>query len=361
MANENESTQNDVTPHDDSGGISDAELIGMLGLGEDLAGGGDEGIDDFDSAEDEEDAGGDNDSEDEADDADDDDAEDSEENDDAESEEDGESDEEEADEEESEEEEEEPLPKSVKDLQKRVHTLTKRAKGAEEERESFKTEVSELKAKLEKAAPVILQPGPQDPMADLLTEEAVNERLSQMRTFRKWCLDNLEGGTLKDAKGEDVELDAKAVRQRLNRTDELINEHGPERINYLRLLHNVEADARKVYAALFDDKTEDSKIASSFLRTIPEIMRLPNFQLIIGDAIRGMRERLKEAEAAKGKKPGVKKEEEKAKPKKKAPRAISPAPAKSTTSKKANTSKAGRNFMATGSKHDLEAMVLASL
>lgn len=353
---------------DDSGGVSDAELIGILGLGADLTGGGEGDDDAADDGESDADADGENDGDDEGDDADDDDAGDSgEKDDDAGSEEDDESDEDKDDDDEPEEEEEEKLPKSVVALQKRVNTLTKRAKGAEAEVEVLREESAALNAKLEKAAPTILQPGPGNPLSDLMTVEAVEDRLAVMKSAKRWCLDNLEGGTVKNAQGEDVELDAKAVRQRLAYVEDVLTEHGPARVEYLRAQETFERENRKSFPALYKDGSEDHRVMSSFLRVCPEIMRLPNYRTIIGDAIRGMRERLKEAgsgkaEAGSGKGDGKRTLEKKAAVKRDpAPRAIAPAPAKSTTSGKAKASRAERSFMASGSKGDLEAMVLSSL
>jgi len=353
---------------DDSGGISDAELIGALGLSEEL--GGAEGDDDGDldegdgDASDDADAGGENDSDDDGDDADDEDADsDQEDGENDDSEKGDESDDEDEEDADGEEEELEKLPTSVKALQKRVNKLTSRAKSAEEARTGLETEVKDLKEKLEKAAPVMLQPTGTDPLSDLMTPEAVNDRVGQMKQLREWCLENLEGGTVNNGK-EDVELSAKDVRKRLTYAEQIINEQAPARLQYLQQLGSCEKMAREIFPALFDDKTEDSKIASNFLRACPEIMRLPNYQTIIGDALRGMRVREKEAEAAKAKKPGEKKDAEKKKapvPKAKAQRAIAPAPAKSTTNTKAKASRSERQFMQSGNKADLENMILSSL
>lgn len=360
MANE---TDNASAGAAGSGELTDDEILAGFGLDGDAneLDVTEDGVDTSEDEESEDDAGGENDGEgDEADDASEDDAEDSEaeSDDDAEESEDEESEEEDGDDEE----EGEKLPRSVEALQKRVNKLTARAKGAEAERDQVRAQVTELQTKLEKAAPVVLQPGPGNPLADLTTEEAVVSRLEQFKALKRWCRENPEGGTLKNAKGEDVEVDAKGVRQRLDYADEMLTEYGPSRLQFLKLEQSVEPAARKAYPALFEDGSEERKIMDSFLRVCPELLRLPNYRLIIGDSIRGMRERTK-AETA-GKKPGVateKSEKAKAPEKKPAPRAIKPAPARTTTQQKATTSKHMKDFTRTGDKRSLENWVLSTL
>ena len=353
MANESESATKEV-----AGDLTDEEILAGFGFGEDvndLTGGDDDTADDEES---EADAGGENAGEDDdADDADDEDAEDSEDEGDDDSEEEEDSDEEEDDDQE----EDEKLPKSVEALQKRVGTLTKRTKTAEAERDQARAKVADLQTKLEKAAPTVLQPNPHNPLADLTTEEAVQTRLEQFKALKRWCRENPDGGTLKNAAGEDVELDAKAVRQRLDYAEEVLTDYGPARLQFLKMEQTAEPVIRKAYPALFEDDSEDRKIMDNFIRVCPAILTFPTWKLVIGDSIRGMRERLKE-EKEKEKKPGVDpKKKEPTKEKKPAPRAIKPAPAKTITQKKAKTSKKLNDFMQTGSKSALTDWVESTL
>lgn len=366
MPNEHDDTESNETL-DGLAGITDADILSAYGSDLDTSDdvdGDDETLTDEESGDD---ADGDNDGEDsDSDDAADADAgDDDNESGDDDSEEDDASDDEESDDTEDQDKDGK-MPKGVPALQKRVGKLTKRLTEATTERDQIRAQVTELQTKLEKAAPTVLQPMPGNPLSDLTTETAVMERVEVMKSLKKWCRDNPEGGTLKDAQGKDVEIDAKGVRQRLDYADEVLTEYAPQRLQHLKLEQSIEPELRNAYPSLFEDGSEDRKLMDSFLRVCPELMRVPNYKLIIGDSIRGMRERMKTAKQAAEKKPGVDKAPAKDKAKapeakKPAPRAITPAPAKSTTQGKATTTKRQQDFMKTGSKDALTAFIESTL
>ena len=271
-------------------------------------------------------------------------------------------DEDQEDEPEEEEEEEQAKPKAgIKEkMQRRIDKLTAIRK--------------DLEAKLESAQPVTLAPSEEDPLSDLTSEEAVQERLAGIRKLRRWCLENLEGGEIVDSKGHSVDLSARQVRERLARSEDLIQHYGPQRLEYLRTLRSFDSVGRKAYPALYDSTSEESKIANNFLRLNPQILRLPNYQLIIGDAIRGMRARQAEETqagksgskatgtsggngalkaAASGARPGPRF----------APRAIKPGATARQQSAKGNaaTTRLEREFLGTGDKNTLTALIASTL
>src|SRR5258705_2702334 len=172
-------------------------------------------------------------------------------------------------------------PKGVREMQKRIDTLTARSKGLEEAN-------AELKKQLEGAHPV-LAPTMEDPLADLNSSQDVVDRMHAMADLREWCIRNWDGGEWQTKEGEMKELSASDVRERYVRSSAIVERHGPARIQYLEQRSKYDVIARQAYPSLFDSNSVDSQIANAFLRQNPGIARLPQYVLIIGDAIVGGR------------------------------------------------------------------------
>lgn len=247
--------------------------------------------------------------------------------------------------EETDEAEESKPPKGIADMQKRIDKITAVRKSLEEEN-------SALKAQLQSAQPIKLAATADDPLADLNSPQEIQERVDQMVTLTDWCYENLDGGEAEGSDGKVIEYTAKDVRQRLATAQKMLNIHIPARLQYLRELTGWQNATRAVYPTLFDSKSQDSQIANQFLRECPAIMKSPRYQMIIGDAIRGMRDRLAKQEAAKT-------------PKKEpiAPRATKPSqPAQRVASKQTNGNpRLARKFEQSGRVDDLAALIESTL
>jgi len=182
---------------------------------------------------------------------------------------------------------------AVKKLQKRVNKLTARMKSAEEERDA-------LKAQLAQATAPHLTPTADNPLASLDTEEKVNDYVRRMESVREWCLDNMDGGEVEGKDGSSRSLSAGDVRRHLAQAERGIKEDAPKRLAYLRERGSIGAEARKAYPQMFDGATVQSQMFNAFVSQFPDIVKLPNYEMIIGDAIAGMAFRMAAAEKAKG-------------------------------------------------------------
>ena len=240
----------------------------------------------------------------------------------------------------------EEVPKGIREMEKRIGKLTARSKGLEEENAG-------LRSQLEKAQPITLQPSAEDPLANLTDAQAVVEQVKLMHAFKAWAVKHWDGGEAKDQNGNPRELNAEEVRENYNRAEEIIF-HAPQRLEYLARKERFDGLCKEVYPELFDAKSPESQVAWAFVRENPGILRLPQYALIIGDAIRGGRLREEEQKAKKAK-------AEAARPTlgrpttapKLAPRAISPGAAKTVRGNGA--AQALQRFQETGSKRDLDA------
>jgi hypothetical protein len=128
----------------------------------------------------------------------------------------------------------------------------------------------------------------------------------------------------------------------------------PARRQYLAQRETYQHEARAAYPELFQEDSQARQMMLATLRAYPAIAKLPNLELIVGDAIRGQAVRFQQAEAtakARATKPAAK-----AAPAKPAvaPKVVSPSAAPKTKTKadplevlkKSGNRDAAENFVA---------------
>lgn len=250
-------------------------------------------------------------------------------------------------------------PAAVRKLTKRVDKLTARAKSAEEQANTLQAELAAARDALTKAQPIVLQDAA-DPLGDVTTADALESRLAAANTV----LDNVPDLIAKaDMEGE-VEVPMgdgstrKFTKQELQerlRVARQILKAEPARRNYLAQRETFQQEARQVYPELFQDESPARKMMLSTLQAYPGIAKLPNLELIIGDAIRGQALRFQQAEAM-AKKSAATKPKAPAAPAKTAvaPKVVSPSAAPKTKTKadpldqlkKSGNRDAAENFVA---------------
>jgi hypothetical protein len=247
---------------------------------------------------------------------------------------------------------------AVRKLTKRVDKLTARAKSAEEQSASLQVELAAARDALTKAQPIVLQDA-SDPLADVITAEALEGRIAAANTV----LDNVPDLIAKaDMEGE-VEVPmgdgstrkfTKAELQDRLRVARQILKAEPARRQYLAQRETYQHEARAAYPELFQEDSQARQMMLATLRAYPAIAKLPNLELIVGDAIRGQAVRFQQAEAtakARATKPAAK-----AAPAKPAvaPKVVSPSAAPKTKTKadpldllkKSGNRDAAENFVA---------------
>jgi len=194
-------------------------------------------------------------------------------------------------------EEDAPAPTQDK-LLKRIDKITAKRREAEERAEQLETEISDLRAKFDAAPPITLAPTPADPLADVESPEALEERISIAKKVRKWALENLEGGTVTNAQGEEVYHEPAQVRQYLANADEMLTEHAPKRREWLTQRQAVLPEARTAYPALFQTGSPEQAMYRETLKAYPALKNIPNLEMVIGDAIEGQKLRFARQQAA---------------------------------------------------------------
>ena len=191
--------------------------------------------------------------------------------------------------------EEEKTPTAEK-LLKRIDKITSKRRQAEERAETLETEVSELRAKLEASTPVQITPSPSNPLADVETSDQLDDRISTAKKIRAWAIKNLEGGTVQNASGEEVYYEPSQVREYLATADELLTEHAPKRKEWIAQRDMVMPETKQFYPALFKVGTQEHDMLKATLKEHPYLRNLPHLEMIIGDAMEGMKMRFARAD-----------------------------------------------------------------
>jgi len=206
-------------------------------------------------------------------------------------------------EEEPEEDAPEPAPeKSVQKLSKRVDKLTARAKSAEEQAAALESELAQTKEALAKAQPIIVQDAA-DPLADIQDAATLEARLSAANTV----LDNvpdllakaeIEGGEVEVPMGNGAvqKFTSAQLRERLNMAKAIVRGESNKRA-YFAQRETYIAEARHSYPEIFQEGAPLRKVMQESLRAHPALAKLPNLELIIGDAMRGQALRFQQLEA----------------------------------------------------------------
>ena len=177
------------------------------------------------------------------------------------------------------------LPKGVK---KRIDKLSAKRREAEAEVERLKQEVERLSQEANKPAQT---PTADNPYAHLGSIDEVNREVEQAKQIRRWCELNPDGAVVKGKDGNETEYSAEEIRQIKLRAMDAIEEHLPKRVQYLQNYNQFEQVATKEYPWWKDKSARERQIAETFLKSFPEIQKFPDYKMVIGDYIRGVKAR----------------------------------------------------------------------
>jgi len=177
------------------------------------------------------------------------------------------------------------LPKGVK---KRIDKLSAKRREAEAEVDRLKSEVERLSQEANKPAQ---SPKFDNPYTNLNTLEEVNREAEQAKQIRRWCEMNPDGAIVNDANGNETEYTSEEIRRIKVKTLDALEEHLPARAKYLENYFQVEQVAVKEYPWWKDRSSSERQIADSFLKHFPEIARFPDYKMVLGDYIRGVKNR----------------------------------------------------------------------
>jgi hypothetical protein len=183
-------------------------------------------------------------------------------------------------------------PKGIEKLEKRIDKLTRRRKEAESAAESLRAENEALKGEVEKRSAIKLEPTADDPLSDLDSMSELEAKVSAAKKVRAWALANPDGATVTNPDGSERYVDRSEIAKYIAQTDALLTDHAPTRREYIAQREQILPEARAAYPDLFKVGSAEHKVMVDTLKAVPALKRLPGYEMVIGDALLGMRYRL---------------------------------------------------------------------
>lgn len=178
------------------------------------------------------------------------------------------------------------LPKGVK---KRIDKLVAKRREAEQEAERLRSELQRLEREV--ARPAQSAAIRRNPYAHLDTPEKIQDEFERAKQIRRWCEMNPDGAVVKDSQGNEREYSAEEVRKIKVRSMEAVEEQLPAQLAYINNFQQVEQIAAKEYPWWKDKSSKERQIAEAFIQHFPEITRFPDYKMVLGDYIRGVKSR----------------------------------------------------------------------
>jgi hypothetical protein len=183
-----------------------------------------------------------------------------------------------------------------KGVQKRIDKLTAKRKQAEEEAENLRKEVEVLKQQVAESQQ-LSEKGvidDENPFSSLKSKAEVDKEIEQARWLRYKCMENPDGFVLGDS-----EYGQEDVRRMLVNATKAIEDHLPKQMNRLDAESKIKPIAEATYPWWKAPQTKEYQQAQHILRTFPQLTKFPDWQMFVGDYIRGAAVR----EASMAKKP----------------------------------------------------------
>ena len=178
------------------------------------------------------------------------------------------------------------LPKGVK---KRIDRLTAKRREAEAEVEKLRSEMETLRQ--EASQKPVQNHNPENPYSHLVTAEAISKEVAQAKQIRRWCELNPDGATVRDKDGNETDYSAEEVRKIKIKAMDALEEHLPKQHRYLEEVSHMDKIATKEYPWWKDKSTKEYVLAQKFLQVFPEIKRFPDYKIVVGDYLRGIKTR----------------------------------------------------------------------
>ena len=183
-----------------------------------------------------------------------------------------------------------------KGVQKRIDKLTAKRKQAEEEAENLRKEVEVLKQQVAESQQ-LSEKGvidDENPFSSLKSKAEVDKEIEQARWLRYKCMENPDGFVLGDS-----EYGPDDVRRMLVNATKAIEDHLPKQMGRLDAESKIKPIAEATYPWWKTPQSKEYQQAQHILRTFPQLKKFPDWQMFVGDYIRGAAVR----EASMAKKP----------------------------------------------------------
>lgn len=208
-------------------------------------------------------------------------------------------------------------------VQKRIDKLVAKQREAEEKAAAVSAELDQLKqakadleAQLNQTTRPVLTPTADNPLADVDSDEALEQRVQNAQAVRRWALQNSDGATIKKPDGSEQFISSEEVKDYLIKADDILVTHAPARRQWLAQRQPAVEAAKNIFPDLFKAGSDMNKAYQATVKQAPELLRIPQHEYWIGLALYGEQalmaaQKAKEAKATAEKKVSSRKSESK--------------------------------------------------
>lgn len=247
-------------------------------------------------------------------------------------------------------------------VQRRIDKLVAKQREAEEkaqaasaELEQLRSAKADLEAQLNQTSRPVLTPTADNPLADVDSDEALQQRIQNAQAVRRWALQNTDGATIKQPDGTEKFIEAAEVKDYLVKADDILTIHVPARKEWLAQREPAVQAAKNMFPDIFKEGTALNQAYKATIKQAPDLLKIPQHEYWIGLALYGEQALMakQQAEQAKEK---AKKTVSAKKEKTVTPAQPVSAP-RSATTKGSSTAAKKRFFQSSGSMSDIEDLV----
>jgi hypothetical protein len=258
---------------------------------------------------------------------------------------------------------EEPVGEEVtKDkVQRRIDKLVAKQREAEEkaqaatsELEQLRTAKADLEAQLNQTSRPVLSPTADNPLADVDSGEALQQRIQNAQAVRRWALQNTDGATIKQPDGSEKYIEPAEVKDYLVKADDILTIHVPARKEWLAQREPAVQAAKSMFPDIFKEGSQLNQAYKATIKQAPDLLKIPQHEYWVGLALYGeqalMQKQQAEAAKDKAKKSVSAKKEKTVTP-------VQPVSAPRSATKGSPTAAKSRFFKSSGSMSDIEDLV----
>jgi hypothetical protein len=246
-------------------------------------------------------------------------------------------------------------------VQRRIDKLVAKQRESEEkaqaasaELEQLRTAKADLEAQLNQTSRPVLTPTADNPLADVDSDEALQQRIQNAQAVRRWALQNTDGTTIKQPDGTEKFIEAAEVKDYLVKADDILTIHVPARKEWLAQREPAVQAAKSMFPDIFKEGSALNQAYKATIKQAPDLLKIPQHEYWIGLALYGeqalMAKQQTEAAKDKAKKTVSAKKEKTVTP-------VQPVSAPRSATKGSSTAAKNRFFKSSGSMSDIEDLV----
>jgi hypothetical protein len=246
-------------------------------------------------------------------------------------------------------------------VQRRIDKLVAKQRESEEkaqaasaELEQLRTAKADLEAQLNQTSRPVLTPTADNPLADVDSDEALQQRIQNAQAVRRWALQNTDGTTIKQPDGSEKFIEAAEVKDYLVKADDILTIHVPARKEWLAQREPAVQAAKATFPDIFKEGSALNQAYKATIKQAPDLLKIPQHEYWIGLALYGeqalMAKQQTEAAKDKAKKTVSAKKEKTVTP-------VQPVSAPRSATKGSSTAAKNRFFKSSGSMSDIEDLV----